>query len=158
MKRCISIAISILITLTLITDIGLIIKYHQKPNVFSSFEHISFIHYFIFHSNGIEFSIFKTIFSVSLLSLWVWRSIHPNQVNLLGYATLIYSLLWTLIGALVLTGVSGILQLSAGLPINLLDLSLLTSSASRAQIASLLSVIILFPLALMTLPRLYNRL
>lgn len=82
--------------------------------------------------------------------------IYPSKVVFLKYANFVYSLLWILIGLLVLSGIVGILQNSASLPINLYDFSLLVQSLTLLQLSKILSVVIILPLGLMVLPKLYN--
>ncbi|WP_074870808.1 hypothetical protein [Atopomonas hussainii] len=157
MKRTISITISILIALALMGDIGLIVKYQLKPNAFLSMQHISPTHHLLLHIAGIEIAILKTVFSVTLLSLWVWRTIHPKKNNLLSYATLAYSVMWVLTAILILTGVVGLLQLTSSQPVNPFNMEVIISMLRNTQLATAFSIAILFPAALMILAGLYNR-
>ena len=120
-------------------------------------EKISFIHYFLLHENGYNFALFKSFFSALLLAMWVWKLIYPSKVYALGYATLLYSFLWISIGALVLTGVVGVQQYSAGLPVNIFDFSLLVSSIPLGSLSLLVLIVVGLPLALLGIPKLHNR-
>ncbi len=156
MKRIFSLLAVIIITTILISDIGMIIKYHQNPNSYSLMENISFIHYFFLHKNGYDFALIKSFFSALLLTMWIWRLIYPAKVYALGYATFLYSFAWTSIGALVLTGVVGVLQYSSGIPVNLFDFSPLVSSIPFGSLSSLVLIVVGLPLVLLGLPRLHN--
>lgn len=154
MKRIFSLIAVIIVAVVLTSDIGLVIKYDQNPDAYSLLKDISFVHYFIFVTNGIQFALAKLLFSALLFVLWAWRAIYPAKVYLLAYITYLYSFTWILIGALVLTGIVGVLQYSAGLPLNLCDFTLLFISAPLGLIAL---VAIGLPLILLGLPRLHNR-
>ena len=140
----------------LISDIRLVIKYHQEPNAFLMMENISFIHYFILHENGYELSLIKSFFSALLLIMWLFQLVCPAKVNILGYATHLYSFVWTSIGALVVSGVVGVLQYSAGYPINLFDFSLLVLSVPLGLLSTLVLIVVGLPLVLLSLPKLHN--
>lgn len=88
--------------------------------------------------------------------MWLRRLIYPAKVHALGYATVLYSIVWFLIGAIVLTGVVGVLQYSAGFPINLTDFSLLVLSVPFGFLAMLVLTVVGLPLMLMSLPKLHN--
>lgn len=135
----------------------MIIKYHREPDAYSLMENVSFIHYFLLHKNGYKFALIKSLFSALLLMSWAWRLIHPAKVYSLGYATLLYSFSWLCVGALVLTGVNGVLQYSAGLPVNPFDLSLLSLSISFGSFLLLVPIAVGLPLVLLGLLKLHNR-
>ena len=156
MKRIFAFLSVALLIIILISDIGLIIKYHQEPNAYLMMEYISFIHYFVLHENGYEFALIKAFFSALLLAMWLWRLIYPAKVYMLGYAMLLYSFFWLSIGVLVLSGVTGVLQYSAGYPINLLDLSLLVNNVPFGLLAALVLFAVGSPLVLLSLPKLHN--
>ncbi len=158
MERIFPLLAVIITTIILISDLGMIIKYYQNPNAYSLMDNISFIHYFLLHKNGHDFALFKSFFSTLLLAMWAWKLIYPSKVYALGYATLLYSLLWISIGALVLTGVVGVQQHSAGLPVNLFDFSLLVSSTTLTSLSLLVLIVIGPPLVLLGIPKLHNRL
>lgn len=141
----------------LISDAGMLIKYLQKPNSFKIMENISFIHWLILHSLGYKFAILKLAFSVVMFVMWGWKFIRPTRAVTLEYFTYIYSLLWVCIGVLILTGISGILQYSVNIPIQLLNLSPLISSVPTNQFVFLILAIIFLPLLLLAVPKLHNR-
>lgn len=156
-KRIFPLLAVIVVTMILISDIGLIIKYYQKPKAYALMENISFVHYFFLHRNGYQFALTKSFFSALLLAMWLWRLIYPAKVYALGYATFLYSFVWVSIGVLVLTGVVGVLQYSAGLPVNLFDFSPLVLSMPFRSLSSLVLIVVGLPLVLLGLPRLHNR-
>lgn len=147
----------IITTLILISDLGMIIKYFQKPNAYALMENVSFIHYFLLHENGYSFALIKSFFSALLLAMWVRKLIYPTKVYALGYATSLYSFLWIFIGTLILTGVAGVLQYSAGLPVNIFDFSLLVSSIPFSSLSLLVLMVVGLPLTLLGIPKLHNR-
>lgn len=156
MKRTFSLLTIILIGVILVSDVGLLMKYYQNPKVYSLMEHVSFFHYFLLYKNGVEFALMKVLTSGVLLALWVCRFIYPSRVTVLGYATFVYSFAWVLIGATVLTGITGVLQYSSGLPIRILDLSPLVASMNFYSLLWLVLMIVALPLILMFLPKLHN--
>jgi hypothetical protein len=157
LKRVFSLSVVIVIAVILTTDIGMIMKYHQKPNAYSLMENISFIHFFLLHKNGYSFALIKLLFSVLLLMSWAWRVIHPTKIYLLSYATSLYSFFWLCVGALILSGMVGALQYSAGLPVNLFNPSLLVSSIPFGSLLLLVLMVVGLPLVMMGLPKLHNR-
>lgn len=157
MKRIFPLLAVIITTLIFISDIGIIIKYLNKPNAYSLMEKIYFTHYFLLHKHGFIFALLKSFFSALLLTMWAWKLIYPSKVYALGYATLLYSFFWTFIGALVLTGVVGVQQYSAGIPVNVFDFSLLVSSIPFGSLSLLLLMAVGLPLALLGIPKLHNR-
>lgn len=138
------------------TDLGLLMKYIENPDTYSTMENISFIHYFLLHSNGEELAVIKILISASLFAFWTRRFIYPDQVTVLKYATFIYSFIWVLIGLLVLTGISGTLQYAAGIPIQLFDLSPLVTTMPISTLSVLISVVIGIPVFLVLIPKLNN--
>ena len=143
-----------IVAVVLMSDIGLVMKYNQNPGAYSLLKNISFVHYLIFVTNGIQFALAKLLFSVLLFVLWTWRAIYPAKVYFLAYITYLYSFAWFLISALVLTGIVGVLQHSAGLPLKLYDFTLLFISTPLGLLAL---VAIGLPLILLGLPGLHNR-
>ncbi|MBN8429361.1 hypothetical protein JF535_00725 [Microbulbifer salipaludis] len=157
MKRVFSLLAIIVIGVILVSDVGLLIKYAQKPEAYSLMENVSFVHYFILYKNGVEFALLKTIFSGLLMTFWIWRLIYPSRIEALKYATLVYSLLWVSIGGVVLTGISGVLQFSAGLTVKPFDMTPLVVSMNLKNLGVLVAISIALPMVLLFLPRLHNR-
>ena len=151
-----SIGIALIIWI-LVSDVGMVMKYYHKPNVYALMENISSLHYLILHKIGIQFAYAKVAISLFLLGAWSWRFLYPSRVLILKYATCIYSLLWVLIGILILSAIVGVLQYSVGLPIEPYNLSLLAYSLNSAELMKILSMTVALPLVLMALPRIYNR-
>ena len=157
MKRIFSLIGIILIVGILISDASMVIKYLKKPDSFMIMENISFIHWLLLHNLGYNFAILKLIFSTVMLVMWVCKFIYPTKAVTLAYVTSIYSFLWVFIGVLMLTGISGILQYSVNMPVELLNLSPLVTSIPIGKLIFLIASVILLPLLLLAVPKLHNR-
>ena len=156
LSRLISLFAVVVIGGIFVSDVGLLIKYVQKPDAYSLMENVSFVHYFILYEKGIEFALLKAIFSAVLMFFWMWKLIYPSRVEALKYATLTYSLVWVFIGVIVLTGVSGILQFSAGLTVKPFDMTPLLISMNLKSLGFLVAMSVVLPIVLLLLPRLHN--
>jgi hypothetical protein len=156
-RRIIPLSAIIILAIILIADIGLISKYQQKPSAFELTEKVSFIHYAIFHVSGIYFAYVKAAISTLLLALWAWQFLFPSKLHIIKHLTATYSLVWSVIGVFVITGVVGVLQYSAGLHIKLYDFTPLIVGLGLRNAILLSLAVIWFPLALMFIPRLHNR-
>jgi len=156
LNRVVTLINIVLIGLILLSDVSLVMKYYQKPNAYALMSHVSSIHYYFLHQIGLQFAYVKVAISLLLIISWSHKLIYPSKVVLLKYATFFYSLLWILIGVLVLSDIVGTLQYSTSLPIDLYDFSLLVQSLTLLQLSKILSVVIILPLGLMVLPKLYN--
>lgn len=156
MSRVVSVICLVLIVFILVTDIGLVVKYYQKPNAYALMSQVSSFHYIVLHKVGIQFAHAKVVVSLLLLVSWLWKFLYPSKMSLLKNMTVLYSLLWVLIGMLVLTGIVGVLQYSAGAPIELYNFSSLVKSTSFAQLFSIVLSAVILPMVLMFMPRIYN--
>ena len=157
MNRLVTLAGMSVILINLFADVGLLMKYYSKPDAFSLMREISVVHAFFLYGLGTGFAWLKLLASLLMMACWARKLVRPKRVVALQYATLAYALLWALIGVMVLTGVIGTLQYAAGMDIALHDFSLLARSIGPVQLLSIVSGVVLFPLALMALPMLYNR-
>lgn len=145
------------ILIILFADIALLAKYYAAPDSFSLLSQVSTVHAFLLHTIGRQFAWLKLLASLFMIVCWGRKLVVPARARALKYATMAYALLWALIGLIVLTGVVGTLQYAAGVEIVLHDFSLLVRSMGQAQLACIVSGVVLFPLALIALPALYNR-
>jgi hypothetical protein len=158
MKRVASVIAIILIAVILVSDIELIAKYYQKPGAYALMENVSFLHFLLLSEWGVQFAYAKVTLSLIMIFFWSSKVIYPTEVTILRYTTLVYALIWTIIGLLVLTGIVGILQYSAGLPIRLYDFSPLFASMGFANLTKLTFGIVGLPIVLIFIPVLHNKL
>lgn len=156
MKRIAPSLAILVIVAVLISDLGLIAKYKNNPDVYATMKNISELHYLLLNEWGITFAYSKFIVSLSLLVFWLARFVFPTAVTLLKYATWVYAVAWSAIGLLVMTGINGILQHSSGTAINFFDLSPLLSSSGVTNLLFLSVGVILLPLVLLLIPAFHN--
>ena len=83
--------------------------------------------------------------------------VYPAKAIALMYATTAYAVMWLLIGALILTGVVGVLQYSAGMPVNVVDSSLLVPTMPLRIRSWYMLMMVGIPSLLLVLPMLHNR-
>ena len=157
MKRSFSLILVALIGALLATDVGLLMKHYQTPEAFALLEKVSSIHYLLLHKVGYLFASIKTLFSALLLIMWMRVLVYPAKAIALMYATTAYAVMWLLIGALILTGVVGVLQYSAGMPVNVVDLSLLVPTMPLRIRSWYMLMMVGIPSLLLVLPMLHNR-
>ncbi|MGD8912823.1 MAG: hypothetical protein PVI97_06195 [Candidatus Thiodiazotropha sp.] len=158
MKRIASVIAIFLIVVILVSDIEMIAKYYQKPNAYALMENVSFLHFLFLVEWGVQFAYAKAALSLIMLFFWSYKLAYPAEVTTLRYTTLVYALTWAIIGLLVLTGIVGIHQYSAGLPIRLYDFLPLFVDMGIANLTKLIFVIVCLPLLLMIVPVLHNKL
>ena len=155
MKRILPALIAIFISIALISDLLFLEKYSTQPDRFDSFHSFSFLHGYLLSTHGYYLAILKLLFSTTLLLVWVSKLIKPVKSSRICHWTSVYALFLMFNGLLMLTGLVGVLQVAAGLPVNIFDFSILVSLPSLMLLILLLAVISL-PILLMLLPRLYN--
>jgi len=157
LKRIFSLLIAMIIAIIFISDIALLIKLQKNPNTYEILGRVSAIHLFLLHEYGYYFALLKALLSAALLALWGKNLINPTETYALQHATAAYGFLWGFIGLIIISGTTGLLQHSAGLPVELFDLSLLVSIIPFFSLLLLALGVIGPPLALMILPWLHNR-
>ena len=155
MKRTLPALIAIFISMALISDLFFLEKYSTQPDRFDSFHEFSFLHGYLLSTHGFYLAILKLFFSTTLLLVWVNKLIKPVKSIRACNWTSAYALFLMLNGMLMLTGLIGVLQVAAGLPVNIFDFSILASLPALTVLILLLAVISL-PVLLIVLPRLYN--
>lgn len=152
MKRTLSALVVIVISVAFIPDLLFLEKYSTHPDRFASAHKLSFVHGYLLHTNGYYFALSKLLFSLFLLLVWASKIINPVKANWACHWTSAYSLFLILNGWLMLTGMVGVLQMAAGLPVNIFDFSIFVSLPAPMLLILLLAVISL-PLLLMLLPK-----
>lgn len=152
MKRILPLIAVVIIAFISVSDAGLLLKYQRNPNAYAAMQHVSFLHDLLLHKWGIQFALFKLVWSGLLLMIWLWQLVRPSGAGWIRSLTTAYALLWTCIGVLVLTGVVGVLQQVAGVPVRYFDFALLVSGMRTGGLAALVAVTALLPLVLVLLP------
>lgn len=147
------IAIGIIAALA-ISDIKLLLRCLQDPNTYSAMMGVSFVHYMILHEWSVQFAEFKLAMSGLLFAIWLWKLIKPFTAKWVVTLTSVYALLWASFGLLVLTGIVGLLQHVAEVPIRYFDFTLLVSGMGSRGVALLVAGSVVMPLLLLLLPTL----
>ena len=105
----------------LFMDIRLLVKILEKPQVFSDVGDFSYIHHLLLIEYKLEFAVFKLVFTLLILFLWVVQFFKCCWLRVLRNITACYVLFWIMVFLLVGTAIAGVLQQLVGIPINLLN-------------------------------------
>lgn len=157
MSRVYAASVVVIFGVFLAVDWRLLSQYYQKPDRFSLFEGISPLHYFLLDEMGLLFAQAKMVFSLALLVVWIRVLVFPTRITALDHATTIYAAFWAFVGLFVFTGVIGLIQYGAGMPINIFDYRLLVATMPQPWLSWYLICVVGFPLVLVILTKLYKR-